>query len=207
MKNILISQKILQDKNNQILFSIEGNWNKFFNKTNVNLISLNLNDFDKKKIDLLNPKGLILHGGNDLPKHKKEKHNVLRKKIDKFLFKYALRKKIPILAVCYGFQFIADFYGIKLSKKSKHVRTIHTLKLNRFFKKKYYKKIVINSYHNYVVKKLPKNFNFISRCFDESIELAISDKNKILCVMFHPERKNRDQRIVKKLVLSHLGAK
>ena len=62
MKNILISQKILQDKNNQILFSIEGNWNKFFNKTNVNLISLNLNDFDKKKIDLLNPKGLILHG-------------------------------------------------------------------------------------------------------------------------------------------------
>ena len=48
---------------------------------------------------------------------KRNFENSLRKKLDLSLIKFALKKRIPILGVCYGFQVIAEMYGYKLKKK------------------------------------------------------------------------------------------
>ena len=40
MKNIIISPKIILDKNNQINFSLEKNWIDYFYSKNINLISI-----------------------------------------------------------------------------------------------------------------------------------------------------------------------
>ena len=42
---------------------------------------------------------------------------------------------------------------------------------------------------------------------DQTIEIAKSQKFKILCLMFHPERKNISQRDIDKIVFSHLKIK
>ena len=67
-----------------------------------------------------------------------------------------------------------------------------------------YVSINVNSFHNYVILTLPKIFDVIVKHKDNTIELAYSKKFKILSMMFHPERKNRSQANINKLVFSHL---
>ena len=59
MHNILITQKIFIDKHNQINWSLEDNWFKFFSRKKVNLIPINSNINNKKKLLAFKPKGLI----------------------------------------------------------------------------------------------------------------------------------------------------
>ena len=115
---------------------------------------------------------------------------------------YALKKKIPILAVCYGFQLIAEFYNSKMIKIKNHVKKKHKL----IFKNKKISdtRIYVNSFHNYAVLNLPDFFDEVIRCDDKTIEYAKSNKKNIMCTMFHPERKNSNQLFLKKLIFKHL---
>ena len=199
MKNILISQSIKNNSNNELVYGVEKSWYDFFNNPKVNLITLDSN----KKIREKKISAIVLHGGggNDLPKFVNTKENILRKKNDLNIFKYALRKKIPVLGVCYGFQLIAEFYNSRLIKIDNHVKKVHKLVFKN--KKKKVIKIDVNSYHNYAVLNLPNFFNEITRCKDESIEYAKSDKKNLMCMMFHPERKNSNKFFLKKLIFNH----
>ena len=79
-------------------------------------------------------------------------------------------------------------------KKGKgHIRKFHNLKLesSRFLK---LKNITVNSYHNYIVEKLPINFNIVSKMKDGSIEISEHKHKKLFCLMFHPERKMKSQK-------------
>lgn len=200
MKNILISQIINKNKHNDIINQVEKNWYDFFKNSNINLITLDASKkIKKKKISAIILQG---GGGNDLPNFFKSKENNLRKKYDLNILKYALKKKIPILAVCYGFQLIADYYKAKIIKVNNHVRKKHLLTFKTIKKKEI--KIYVNSFHNYGVFNLPKFFNEVIKCDDKSIEYAKSKNKNIMCMMFHPERKNSNQLFLKKLIFSHL---
>ena len=62
-----------------------------------------------------------------------------------------------------------------------------------------------NSFHNYGIKKLPNNFKSVGKAEDNSVEIAYAKKEKILGLMFHPERKNLSQSIVNKLVFNYFN--
>ena len=203
MHNILITQKVFIDKHNQINWSLENNWFKFFSQKKVNLIPLNFNTNNKKKLLALKPKGLILSGGNDLYDVIKLKENLIRDIHEKELLKLTIKNKIPILAVCRGFQFVAKFFKCKIFKTANHVRSTHTLKINNKVFSSKVKILKVNSYHNYAVSQLPEHFNLIVRSSDNSIEIAKSNKYKILSFMFHPERRNISQKKINKIVFSH----
>jgi len=193
MKTLVLSSKIIIDKYQKINFQIDQDFCKLLRKLEFCITPIT---FKKKKIDfknLENSDGLILAGGGDLYKYKKKKVNKIRDNYEKKLFKYYFRKNKPILAICRGFQLIADIYGIKLEKIKNHVRKFHLLEINnsRFINDK---KIKVNSYHNYTIKKLPKNFIKISDTRDGSIEIAEHKSKKILCLMFHPERKMKSSK-------------
>jgi len=198
MKNILISQIIKKNSHNDIICQVEKNWYDFFKNSNINLITLDAS----KKIKEKKISAIILQGGNDLPNFFKSKENNLRKKYDLNILKYALKRKIPILAVCYGFQLIVDYYKAELIKVNNHVRKKHILTFNKKEKKE--TQIYVNSFHNYGVFNLPKFFNVVIKCDDKSIEYAKSSNKNIMCTMFHPERKNSNQSFLKKLIFSHL---
>ena len=201
IKNILISPKVSIDKHGKINHVVEDTWYKFFKSQNINLLTFN--SYSSLKIKLKNIKisSVILHGGNDLTCFVKNKENIIREKIDKKILLYAIKKNIPILGVCYGFQLIANFFGTNLKKVNKHVNNKHIL---NFDNKKKIVRVKVNSFHNYAVYRLPSHFKQIKKCSDNTIEFAYSKNKKIMCTMFHPERKNWNESFIKKIVYKHL---
>ena len=199
MKSITLSSKIIIDKYKKINFQIDQDLSIFLKElgfSNLPII-LKKNDVDFKNLKRSN--GLILAGGGDLYKYKKNKVNKIRDNYEKKLFRYYYKKNKPILAICRGFQLIADIYGIKLERINNHVKKFHTLKIGRskFIKDKTLK---VNSYHNYCIKDLPKNFIKVSNTKDGSIEIAEHKSKKILCLMFHPERKMKSKKKILKSI-------
>jgi len=195
MKSIILSSKVIIDNHQKINFLIDQDLSNFLNDLNFTVLPSVLKN---NKINIKNLKyadGLILAGGGDLFKYKKDKINKIRDNYEKKLFNYFVKKNKPILVICRGFQLVADLNGIKLQKIKNHVRKTHNLKLNnsRFIK---YSKLTVNSYHNYCITKLPKNFLNIASTIDNSIEIAEHKSKKILCLMFHPERKMKSQKLI-----------
>ena len=200
MKNIYISCKILNSLSGYV-YSIEKNWYDFFKKRNINLVPVNAQTFSKHLLTKIKPSGIILPGGNDVYKLKKNKINFSRDKFEYKLINYSLKNKIPLLGVCKGFQLIADFYKGKLVKCINHVGTFHNLEISKKSKFINFTKLNVNSFHNFGINELPTIFNIVSRSEDQLIEIAEHKKEKILCFMFHPERFSKSQ-IKLKLIIN-----
>ena len=196
MKFVLISQKISLDKHKQLNFSLETNWVNFLKKRNVIAVPIISEDKDiDNYFKKYKPSHLIISGGNDV--FHNSKADKLRRRLDKKLIKISFKRKIPILAVCYGFQFVAKLFGGEVVKFKNESKKYH----NIFFEKK---KISVNSFHNYSIKRIPKEFKILAKHQNNTIEVVFSKKYKILCTMFHPERKNKSQSYVDNLLFSYL---
>lgn len=204
MKNLLISSKIFKDNYGKLGQFLDLAWLNFF-QNKVNLFTVNFKN--KNSIKNINFDGLILSGGNDLYSVKKKKENLIRDKIEIRLLEYAIKKSIPILAVCRGFQFVNDYFGGSLKKIKNHVNINHEITFNKKYPHVSKKRLNTNSYHNYAIKNLAKNFENIAETNDNSVEIAYAKKEKILGLMFHPERKNFSQLSINKLVFNYFKIK
>lgn len=196
MKNILITQGIYKDLRNNYYTKLDIDWFHYAKKMKFNLQPLPIN-FDLKYLKNYKFQGIIFSGGNDLYNLKKKKENFLRDKLEKKLIKFFFKKKIPMMFICRGMQLISSLYSIKLVKTQRHVTKNQKIILND-------KKIInVNSYHNYLIRKAPKNFSIIGKSLDDdSIEIMKKKTPKILCLMFHPERKSKNQKEVNKIFKS-----
>ena len=197
MRNILITPIVSWDRKKGFIFSIEENWINYANRLKFNLIiynyDINFFKINKKKID-----GVIFSGGNDIYSQNKNKNNFLREKFETIVLKKVLKIKIPILGVCRGFQFINNFLKGNQVKIKNHIRTNHEIIINNFFFKKN-TKINVNSFHKFAIMKGHNKLKAIGiHKNDLSIEIAESKKLNVLCMMFHPERKNKSQEAIDK---------
>jgi len=192
MKNFIVSSQIFEDKNGTIYTSYDVDTLEMLNKLDILMTPVNISNKINKYL-LKNADGLFLMGGGNINKIEKKKTNKIRDEFEKKLFRYFVKQNKPIIGICRGFQNIVSFYGIKLSQIKDHVRTNHHIKIknSRFIKSKSFN---VNSYHNYAVKSLPKDFSIISKLEDDSIEIAEHKIKNILCFMFHPERKMPSQK-------------
>lgn len=153
----------------------------------------------KEVKDLKNIQYVIFSGGNDLIKFNKTKKNIIRNKIDLNILQACLKKKIKILGICYGSQFISNYFRSKLIKK-KHVGSHNVIIINNNSKIN----IKVNSFHNYVIKKLGPDLIPLAIANDKSIEAFKHKNKKILGIMWHPERykkiKKVDVNLIKKVL-------
>jgi len=193
MKNILITQAIYKNNKNILYTKLDLDWYNYASKLKFNLIpigyKMNLSVFEKIKIH-----GIIFSGGNSLNKVEKTKENLLRDKFETNLFYYFDKKKIPILMICRGMQLISSLNNKKLLKTKNHVTKGHDIILDKN------EVINVNSYHNYLIREIPDQFKILAQHKkDRSIEAMEHINNKILCLMFHPERNSKDQIKVNKL--------
>ncbi len=197
MKNFLITQNLIKKKT--LEFSLEKNWFNYASKLNINLFPLGYETFNKNNIKSIDFEGIIFSGGNDLFKISRKKENYLRDCFELKLLKYALANNKKIIGICRGFQFIANYYNNKIIKIENHVKKKHKVNIlnNSLIDNKY---LYTNSFHNYGLKKINKYFEVIAISDDKNIEIAINKKNKILCLMFHPERVNYSQYQIDKLL-------
>ena len=195
MKTIILSPRIMIDKYNKINFLVDEDMSNFLNNMKVNIVPLSLK---KKKIEMKNisiADGLILAGGGNIFNYEKTLSNKIRDAFEKKLFNYFFKKNKPILLICRGFQLLTSLYKRKLFKVNNHVGKYHQLNLkkSRFIK---HSKLTVNSYHNYAIKELPKNYINIAKTKDGSIEIAEHKSKKILCLMFHPERNMKSDKLI-----------
>ena len=196
MKNFIVSSKLYLDKYGVLSSSYDTDVQNLLSYLNIKIIPY-LNYKKKFSAKIKEAKGLILLGGGDIYKYNKKKENEVRDKIEIKLFKEFYKTNKPILAICRGFQLIMHLNKISLIKKNGHTRKKHKLiiKDSRFIR---HKKLNVNSFHNYSIFKLPNNFESVSEHQDGSIEIAEHKTKKILCLMFHPERKMKSQKILLK---------
>lgn len=148
----------------------------------------------KKNLNLL-----CMSGGNDILKFNRDKRNLIRYKLDKYYYNFCKKKKIPILGICHGAHFISSQEGSEIGKK-KHVGS-HTIKFNK--KKLRLKQRYVNSFHNFVIKKLGNSLEALAYASDGTIECFTCKENKILGIMWHPERDKKINQSDVKLIKNY----
>ena len=134
-------------------------------------------------------KGIILSGGPS---------TVTRNNFQN-IPKDILKKKIPILGICYGLQLIAKLFGGKIKSSKKRREFGRTLILGKkkspltknFFKTKQF----VWMSHEDAVIKLPKNFKNIAYTKESKLTIIENSKEKIYGVQFHPEVTHTDNGI------------
>ena len=127
-EKILVSSNLNYDKHMSINILVKKDLNKYLIDNNylpVYYYSKNLNQKLLSECD-----GLILSGSGNINKVEKNKLNLLRDNFELKLFRY-FRKKKPIIAICRGFQLISSQEKVKIIKVKNHVKTIHSIFLNK----------------------------------------------------------------------------
>ncbi len=138
---------------------------------------------------------IVLSGGNTIVKFNNSKENILRSKLDNKFFNYAKIKKIPVLGICHGAQFIANKHKCKFTRK-KHLGN-HKIK---FVNKNNI--VTVNSFHNLVITSAGKNVKILARALDNTIEYFKIEK--FVGIMWHPERNKIYKKFDKNIILSIL---
>ena len=195
MKFICVTQRLIYDEKNQT-------FKDALDKELLNFLSIigyipipipNIELKFKQIYDLLKfyikdskVKGFILSGGEDLKKNKE------RFKIEKCIYYFCLKNKIPLFGICRGLQMIAKINNINLLRVENHVAKRHfitTINSKNSIKRK------VNSYHNWKIENCPKDFRITHLSNDKVIEGIKHKKLPIQAFMWHPEREKNYNKI------------
>ena len=207
MRKVLISPYLELNKYNKIVLSLNLEWFSYLNKLGFYAIFANPENSIRDQIKNIN--FIIISGGGDISRIKRNKSNIFRDKFEKKLINEGIKKKIPIIAICRGFQLINHLLNknIKdLGKVKNHRNKNHFI----YFKKTILckkNKIFVNSFHNLQIIKLNNKLKKIAETKDGNIEIAFSKRKRILGLMFHPERHNKDQIDVDKIIKKFINFK
>ncbi len=190
---ILLVPTIREYYKNQFEYTIDLRLINFLKKTFNNLEIKIYNGLDNENYNLI-----ILTGGNN--SNLIQKKDKIRNDINLKVFNFALKKKIKLIGICHGAQFLAKKFGFKIQKKLGHVGNHEVFFYNKNLK---INKRIVNSFHNDVIKMKKSNFvNIFGIAKDDTIEAFHIKKKKVLGIMWHPERytkiKSFDQKLLKK---------
>ena len=172
-------------------------WQEFAKEVGFSLIPITSISTLEKMVSEKYIKGAILSGGGDLSENfpneigeKKDLNNVdlEREEIEKKLIQFSLQTQVPLIGICRGMQALGKFFGGKLSKIDNHVNTRHSFEYYCPVIKNKIKRSV-NSFHDYCFE-----INEIPNCFQvnveymSSVEQIIHNNERMLGIMWHPER-------------------
>lgn len=214
-----ISGSILEEQNDDAFLGYERSYvnNDYIKAVIENggipfIIPLNIEDSVVEE-QINNIDGLILSGGHDInpliynqePKEKLGKTFYERDRFDYTLIKFALKRNIPILGICRGFQLLNVYFGGSLlqdlsyskdinikhdqeygPKRISHsIKILKNTKLNSIINQD---EILVNSFHHQAIDKLAENLKISAISKDGVIEaFEQEDYNFLLGVQWHPE--------------------
>jgi len=196
-KLIAISMRVIEnstyiEKRDCISFEMIS----FLEKIDINTILIpNSIKNIKKYLKNFDIDGLILNTGNNVCPSRYENSEILndsyseRDITEEALLDYSIKRKIPILGLCRGFQFINVYFGGSIKHAIvNHVNVDHQLISNQYN----LNNKTIKCYHNQGIKKenLGKSLEIVAMSRDGYVE-AFENKNlKVLGLQWHPEREH-----------------
>ena len=165
----------------------------------------------KRQVEKLD--GLIITGGHDIsptsygeePLVKLGETLPIRDSFDRLLFKYAIKKNIPILGICRGLQMMNVYFGgslyqdlsynkvsyVKHDQEDGPTLATHSISIEEdswLYKSLGEGEVLVNSFHHQAIKDLASDLRVVARAKDGVIE-AVEHKSYgyMLGVQFHPE--------------------
>lgn len=185
MKIALTPRLFFDDRTNETRASLDVKWIEFLESAGFEAHCIPFGTtYLENSLESID--GLILTGGGDLSFIDNTSLNRLRDEFEEKVFNLALTKRIPVLGICRGMQFIAHKFGAKIYKINDHVKNEHVIQaIGNDFKEMTF---TTNSYHNYGVT-LPKGFELLAQTSEENaVEAFANREKKIYGIMWHPER-------------------
>lgn len=150
------------------------------------------NFFEKFPFDVL-----ILSGGGDINLNQIE--NFSRENTERKFLNFCINKKIPVIGICRGMQFINLFFGgaQKDNNNQGHVNKFHKITSKQSLDFLPLKSFFVNSFHESIIYQDDLAHNIRPLCIadDGTIETIVHDKFPILGIMWHPERNFKDKKI------------
>jgi len=169
--------------------------------------------------------GIILTGGEDInPLEYNDTINLAvcgdinykRDTLERKLFDFALKNKIPLIGVCRGMQMMnvasgGSLYGDIPTEIGTTVihrnngEVMHDIVLcdtSSLIFSTGSDTIMVNSWHHQGLKIMPNHLRVIARSFDGLPEAVVMDKSEhpfMIAVQFHPERLGKDNAIHQKM--------
>ena len=212
-KKIAITQRVLKHpSHDEYMDCLDIEWSRYL--ISLNLTPLPLPLVPPAEIDriweALSPDALILSGGNDLQINQNTQEKIQQYSVDRDQFEISLLKRAikhgkPVFGVCRGLQLINVFYGGELARAEGHVACHHSLVRSSLHEKISIPNIV-NSFHNYIIPKtaLAKDLEPLAWDQDGNVEAAYNQIDRVLGVMWHPEREQRVSSTEGEIIKKHL---
>ena len=198
-KKLLILPKVISRYNNQIEFSCEIKFINFIESIIRNSEIIICSGKKHKDFD-----ALVIAGGNDVYNKSFKNIDLIRKKYVDFYYNKAIMNRLPIIAFCYGAQYIANKFKLGLIKKNNHTVKHNITNIDPVNILKAKKNRVVNSYHKFCIAGSVKQFTTIYKAEDSTIECLFSQPKKILAIMWHPEREKKFSKEDKNLIHNFL---
>lgn len=136
--------------------------------------------------EAVEPQAVVLTGGNTLAGLSREDEEAPeRDQTEMLVANLSQQQELPILGVCRGCQLLAQKYGATIELTDNHVAVRHNLQQEgeEF-------PAIVNSFHRYQVS--PENFPVLLRAVawsdDGSVEAFRDSSERVLGIMWHPER-------------------
>lgn len=207
----IITQREAIDSHGVPIDVLESNYIYYFESLDLELLVIsNFHKNIKEYLSKTDYDIVILTGGGSIPPdfYDEERNDFIQKNRDiteKIIIKEALKKNVPIVAICRGMQFINGMFGGKISK-------LRNLKVKRsigishpvIIGKDYMVKV--NNYHNdgIYVDHLADEFKIVALDKENGVvEAFYSPNRRILGLQWHPEREftdNKAEQLSRKLL-------
>ena len=98
-----------------------------FSKSDLQILT-NVKKFQNK------PNLIVSAGGNTIVSIKKGRTNKFRKVLDDYFFNYAIKNNVPFFGIYHGAQYVANYFGSKITKIKNHTKKDHVILLKNEFK-------------------------------------------------------------------------
>lgn len=180
----LITQRQINNQYGGSCDQLEKDYVTFFEKLGIELRPVS--NFQNINID--NAELLILTGGGSINKEQPE-----RDAVEKRLFEQAVKKRIPIVGICRGMQYINILLGGTVSENAelkfeRPNKFDHNIKTEN-------ETIKVNNFHDDVIftDDLAKGLNILAKDIENDTVEAFYAKG-IIGVQWHPERSFEDKK-------------